>query len=208
MSDAPDYKATVFLPTTDFPMKAGLAVKEPAILAKWQADDLYGQLRAARAGAERFLLHDGPPYANGDIHIGHALNKVLKDLVVRTQSLLGKDTPFVPGWDCHGLPIEWKVEEAYRKAKRSKDEVPAAEFRAECRAYAAKWVAVPTPAIRAAGRTGRLGRPLPHHGSRGRGGDPARALQVCRLRPGLSRGQARHVVPRRTHRPRRGGGGV
>ena len=145
MSDAPDYKATVFLPTTDFPMKAGLAVKEPAILAKWQADDLYGQLRAARAGAERFLLHDGPPYANGDIHIGHALNKVLKDLVVRTQSLLGKDAPFVPGWDCHGLPIEWKVEEAYRKAKRSKDEVPPAEFRAECRAYAAKWVAVQRP---------------------------------------------------------------
>ena len=140
MSDAPDYKATVFLPQTDFPMKAGLAQKEPAILAKWQAIDLYGQLRRARAGAERFLLHDGPPYANGDIHIGHALNKVLKDLVVRTQSLLGRDAPFVPGWDCHGLPIEWKVEEAYRKAKRSKDEVPPAEFRAECRAYAAKWV--------------------------------------------------------------------
>ena len=146
MSDTtPDYKATVFLPTTDFPMKAGLAQKEPAILAKWQADDLYGQLRTARAGAERFLLHDGPPYANGDIHIGHALNKVLKDLVVRTQSLLGKDAPFVPGWDCHGLPIEWKVEEAYRKAKRSKDEVPPAEFRAECRAYAARWVAVQRP---------------------------------------------------------------
>ena len=145
MSDAPDYKDTVFLPTTDFPMKAGLAAKEPAILARWQADDLYGQLRRVRAGAERFLLHDGPPYANGDIHIGHALNKVLKDLVVRTQSLLGKDAPFVPGWDCHGLPIEWKVEEAYRKAKRSKDEVPAAEFRAECRAYAEKWVAVQRP---------------------------------------------------------------
>ena len=145
MSDAPDYKDTVFLPATDFPMKAGLAAKEPSILAKWQADDLYGQLRVARAGAERFILHDGPPYANGDIHIGHALNKVLKDLVVRTQSLLGRDAPFVPGWDCHGLPIEWKVEEAYRKAKRSKDEVPAAEFRAECRAYAAKWVAVQRP---------------------------------------------------------------
>ena len=149
MSDAPeiqpDYRDTVFLPRTDFPMKANLAAREPAILAKWRADDLYGRLRAARAGAERFLLHDGPPYANGDIHIGHALNKVLKDLVVRTQTLLGRDAPFVPGWDCHGLPIEWKVEEAYRKAKRSKDEVPPAEFRAECRAYAAKWVAVQRP---------------------------------------------------------------
>ena len=108
----PDYRATVFLPKTDFPMKAGLPEKEPRILAKWQADDVYGQLRAARAGREKFILHDGPPYANGDIHIGHAMQKTLKDLVVRTQSLLGKDVPFVPGWDCHGLPIEWKVEEA------------------------------------------------------------------------------------------------
>ncbi len=123
-------------------MKAGLAQKEPAILAKWQADDLYGKLREARAGRTRFILHDGPPYANGDIHMGHALNKVLKDLVTRTQSLLGKDAPYVPGWDCHGLPIEWKIEEAYRKKKLDKDAVPAAEFRAECREYAAKWVAV------------------------------------------------------------------
>ncbi|TXC67800.1 isoleucine--tRNA ligase [Sphingorhabdus soli] len=138
----PDYKDTVFLPKTDFPMKAGLAQKEPAILAKWQADDVYGKLREAREGRTRFILHDGPPYANGDIHMGHALNKVLKDLVTRTQSLLGKDAPYVPGWDCHGLPIEWKIEEAYRKKKLDKDAVPAAEFRAECREYAAKWVAV------------------------------------------------------------------
>ncbi|NIJ08897.1 isoleucyl-tRNA synthetase [Sphingomonas vulcanisoli] len=138
----PDYRATVFLPKTDFPMKAGLAQKEPAILAKWEAEDLYGTLRAQRAGAERFILHDGPPYANGDIHMGHAMNKVLKDIVVRTQSLLGKDAPYVPGWDCHGLPIEWKVEEAYRAKKLNKDEVPVAQFRAECRAYAAKWVDV------------------------------------------------------------------
>jgi len=138
----PDYKDTVFLPKTDFPMKAGLAQKEPAILAQWRADDLYGQLREARKGRERFILHDGPPYANGDIHMGHALNKVLKDLVTRTQSLLGRDAPYVPGWDCHGLPIEWKIEEAYRKKKLDKDAVPAAEFRAECRDYAAKWVQV------------------------------------------------------------------
>jgi isoleucyl-tRNA synthetase len=137
-----DYRDTVFLPKTDFPMKAGLAAKEPAILAKWLGDDLYAQLREKRAGRERFILHDGPPYANGDIHMGHAMNKVLKDIVVRTQSLLGKDAPYVPGWDCHGLPIEWKVEEAYRAKKQNKDEVPVDQFRAECRAYAAKWVAV------------------------------------------------------------------
>lgn len=137
-----DYRDTVFLPKTEFPMKAGLAEKEPRILARWQAEDIYGQLRAARQGRETFILHDGPPYANGDIHIGHAMQKTLKDLVIRTQSLLGKDAPFVPGWDCHGLPIEWKVEEEYRKHKRNKDEVPVAEFRAECRAYAQKWVDV------------------------------------------------------------------
>ena len=138
----PDYKSTVFLPQTDFPMKAGLAQKEPAIAAKWAADDLYGQLRKARAGRERFLLHDGPPYANGDIHMGHAMNKVMKDIIVRAQSLTGKDAPYVPGWDCHGLPIEWKIEEEYRKKKLNKDEVPAQEFRAQCRAYADTWVGV------------------------------------------------------------------
>jgi isoleucyl-tRNA synthetase len=143
MTDAaPDYRNTVFLPKTDFPMKAGLAQKEPAILARWAAEDLYGTLRKARAGSERFILHDGPPYANGDIHMGHAMNKVLKDIIVRSQSLLGKDAPYVPGWDCHGLPIEWKVEEAYRAKKLNKDEVDPVQFRAECRAYAEKWVSV------------------------------------------------------------------
>ena len=143
MSDAPskpDYRHTVFLPKTDFPMKAGLPQKEPAILARWQEQDLYGQVRKARAGREKFILHDGPPYANGDIHIGHALNHILKDMVVRTRTLLGKDTPYVPGWDCHGLPIEWKIEEQYRKKKLDKDQVPLLEFRAECRAYAQHWV--------------------------------------------------------------------
>jgi isoleucyl-tRNA synthetase len=142
MTETPkiDYRDTVFLPKTDFPMKAGLPAKEPIILAKWQEQRLYEKLRAARRGREKFILHDGPPYANGDMHIGHALNHILKDMVVRTQSLLGKDAPYVPGWDCHGLPIEWKVEEAYRKKKLNKDEVPPVEFRAECRAYAQGWV--------------------------------------------------------------------
>lgn len=137
-----DYRDTVFLPKTDFPMKAGLAAKEPAILDRWARIGVYDRLREQRKGRERFILHDGPPYANGDIHMGHAMNKVLKDIVVRSQTLLGKDAPYVPGWDCHGLPIEWKIEEAYRKKKLNKDEVPQAEFRAECREYAANWVGI------------------------------------------------------------------
>ncbi len=147
MTDAPenapkDWRDTVFLPKTDFPMKAGLAAKEPAILERWARIGVYDRLREQRAGREKFILHDGPPYANGDIHMGHAMNKVLKDIIVRSQSLMGKDAPYVPGWDCHGLPIEWKVEEAYRARKQNKDEVPVAQFRAECRAYADRWVGV------------------------------------------------------------------
>jgi len=147
-SEKRDWRDTVFLPKTDFPMKAGLPQKEPGILAKWQEAGLYDRLRAARRGREKFILHDGPPYANGDMHIGHALNHILKDMVVRTQTLLGKDAPYVPGWDCHGLPIEWKVEEQYRKAKKAKplltgsgrDEAAVKAFRDECRAYAQSWV--------------------------------------------------------------------
>ena len=147
MADAPDttkpdYRSTVFLPRTDFPMKAGLPQKEPGIAARWETEGLYEQIRKSREGREKFIFHDGPPYANGDIHIGHALNHTLKDMVVRTQTLLGRDAPYVPGWDCHGLPIEWKVEEQYRKKKLNKDEVPVREFRAECRAYAQHWVDV------------------------------------------------------------------
>ncbi|WP_411339790.1 isoleucine--tRNA ligase [Sphingopyxis sp. J-6] len=138
--EARDYRDTVFLPKTDFPMKAGLPQKEPLILAKWLEGNLEGQIRESRKDREQFILHDGPPYANGDMHIGHALNHILKDMVVRTQTLKGKDSPYVPGWDCHGLPIEWKVEEQYRKKKLNKDEVPVEEFRAECRAYAQHWV--------------------------------------------------------------------
>ena len=168
MSDTPekpdvsakqDWRSTVFLPKTDFPMKAGLPQKEPGILAKWQADGAYQQLRAARAGREKFILHDGPPYANGDMHIGHALNHILKDMVVRTQTLLGKDAPYVPGWDCHGLPIEWKVEEQYRKKKLDKDQVPIKEFRAECRAYAQGWVDVQREQLKRLGIGGQWDKP-------------------------------------------------
>jgi isoleucyl-tRNA synthetase len=159
MSEQRDYRDTVFLPKTDFPMKAGLPQREPQILSQWQAEDLHGQVRAARAGAEKFILHDGPPYANGDMHIGHALNHVLKDMVIRTQTLLGKDAPYVPGWDCHGLPIEWKVEEQYRKKKLDKDQVPPAEFRAECRAYAAHWVDVQREQLKRLGGLGDWDHP-------------------------------------------------
>jgi isoleucyl-tRNA synthetase len=159
MTEAKDYKDTVFLPKTDFPMKAGLPQKEPGILARWEEQDLYHKLREARAGREKFILHDGPPYANGDMHIGHALNHILKDMVCRTQSLLGKDAPYVPGWDCHGLPIEWKVEEQYRKKKLNKDEVPVKEFRAECRAYAQHWVNVQREQVKRLGVLGHWDKP-------------------------------------------------
>src|SRR5579885_3209350 len=135
-----DYRPTVFLPKTDFPMRGDLPNREPLLLARWQAMGLYRRLREAAAGREKFVLHDGPPYANGDLHIGHALNKILKDVVNRTQQMLGRDAPYVPGWDCHGLPIEWIVEERYRARNLSKDSVPRAQFRAECRAFAEHWI--------------------------------------------------------------------
>ncbi len=134
-----DYKETIFLPKTDFSMRGNLAQKEPAMVKKWQDDGLYEKLRAKRKGAEKFLLHWGPPYANGHLHVGHALNGILKDLVTRSYSLLGYDAPLVPGWDCHGLPIEWKIEEKYRKSGKRKEDVPLNEFRQECRQFAGKW---------------------------------------------------------------------
>ncbi len=141
-SSGRDYRETVFLPTTPFPMRAGLPKLEPTILERWRELDLYEAIRRERqaAGAELFVLHDGPPYANGPIHIGHALNKILKDFVVRSRFALGYDVDYVPGWDCHGLPIEWKIEEQFRAQGRRKGEIPAAEFRAACRAYAGEWI--------------------------------------------------------------------
>lgn len=137
-----DYSQTLFLPQTEFPMRAGLPQREPELLARWEKIDLYRKLRETAKGRDRFVLHDGPPYANGNIHIGHALNKILKDLVVRSQQMLGHDSNYVPGWDCHGLPIEWKIEEQYRAKGLNKDDVPVVEFRKECRAFAEHWVDV------------------------------------------------------------------
>ena len=137
-----DYKSSVFLPKTDFPMRGGLPKKEPELLKRWADMKLFERLRAESKGRPKFVLHDGPPYANGNLHIGHALNKILKDLVSRTQQMLGKDCHYVPGWDCHGLPIEWKIEEQYRAKKQDKDQVPVGEFRRECRAFADHWIGV------------------------------------------------------------------
>ena len=141
-TEAVDYKSTVFLPKTDFPMRAGLPKKEPQILARWAEMALYQRLRAQSTDRKRFVLHDGPPYANGNLHIGTGLNKILKDIVVRSQQMLGKDARYVPGWDCHGLPIEWKIEEAYRAKGRDKDDVPVLQFRQECREFADHWISV------------------------------------------------------------------
>jgi isoleucyl-tRNA synthetase len=141
-TSTPDYKSTVFLPTTDFPMKAELPQLEPKLLERWQRIGLYQRQREAARGREKFVLHDGPPYANGNLHIGHALNKILKDVIVRAQQMMGRDAPYVPGWDCHGLPIEWKIEEEYRAKGKNKDDVPVVEFRRQCRAFAEKWIAV------------------------------------------------------------------
>ncbi|GAB0114079.1 isoleucine--tRNA ligase [Acidisoma sp. C75] len=139
---APDYRSTVFLPRTPFPMKGDLPKREPGMLAAWDARGLWEKLRADSNGRAPFVLHDGPPYANGNLHLGHALNKILKDAINRAHQMAGFDAHYVPGWDCHGLPIEWKVEEGHRKAGRNKDDIPVLQFRAECRAYAEHWLAV------------------------------------------------------------------
>src|SRR5690606_1409051 len=137
-----DYKDTVFLPASDFSMRANLPTKEPETVKAWKSNKLYKNMVASRQGKPKFILHDGPPYANGHIHLGTALNKILKDIVNRAQHGLGKQIEYVPGWDCHGLPIEWKIEEKYRAEGKSKDDVPILEFRQECRAFAQQWMTI------------------------------------------------------------------
>ena len=154
-----DYKATLNLPDTQFPMKAGLPQREPQTLQRWNDIGLYQKLRQLGEGRPKFVLHDGPPYANGNIHIGTALNKILKDFVVRSHQMLGFDANYVPGWDCHGLPIEWKVEESYRAAGKNKDEVPVVEFRRECREFAEKWLAVQSAEFQRLGVIGDFADP-------------------------------------------------
>ncbi|MFC3705468.1 isoleucine--tRNA ligase [Devosia honganensis] len=154
-----DYSATLFLPETDFPMRAGLPDREPVWLQRWQDMDIYALQREQAKDRPLFTLHDGPPYANGNIHIGHALNKVLKDLVSRSMQMLGYNSAYVPGWDCHGLPIEWKIEEQYRARGKDKDEVPVIEFRQECRAFATQWVDVQREEFKRLGIVGEWDNP-------------------------------------------------
>jgi isoleucyl-tRNA synthetase len=154
-----DYRDTVFLPETDFPMRAGLPQREPDWLARWERIGVYDRLRANAAGRVPFVLHDGPPYANGHLHIGHALNKVLKDMVVRSQQMMGRDARYVPGWDCHGLPIEWKIEEQYRAKGLNKDDVDTVAFRQECRRFAEGWIGVQREEFKRLGVTGKWDKP-------------------------------------------------
>ncbi|MCR4269287.1 class I tRNA ligase family protein, partial [Nitratireductor sp. ZSWI3] len=158
-SEKIDYSKTLYLPQTEFPMRAGLPQKEPEMVARWQEMDLYRLLREDAAGRPKFVLHDGPPYANGNIHIGHALNKVLKDVITRSFQMRGYDSNYVPGWDCHGLPIEWKIEEQYRAKGKDKDEVPVNEFRRECRDFATHWINVQTEEFKRLGVVGDFDDP-------------------------------------------------
>ncbi|KAA0972203.1 isoleucine--tRNA ligase [Aureimonas fodinaquatilis] len=154
-----DYSTTLYLPQTQFPMRAGLPEAEPKWLEKWDAMNLYGKLRQAGSGRPKYVLHDGPPYANGNLHIGHALNKVLKDAITRSFQMRGYDANYVPGWDCHGLPIEWKIEEQYRAKGKNKDDVPINEFRRECREFATHWVGVQSEEFRRLGVEGDFKNP-------------------------------------------------
>ena len=157
-AQTPDYKETLNLPKTNFPMRAGLPQREPEWLARWERIGIYQKLREKK-GRNPFTLHDGPPYANGHLHIGHALNKVLKDMVVRSQQMMGKDARYIPGWDCHGLPIEWKIEESYRQKGKNKDEVPVVDFRQECRKFAEGWIDVQRAEFKRLGITGTWEKP-------------------------------------------------
>jgi isoleucyl-tRNA synthetase len=157
-ADTPDYKDTLNLPVTDFPMRAGLPKREPEWLERWARMGIYDRLRE-KTGRTSFVLHDGPPYANGHLHIGHALNKTLKDMVVRSQQMMGKDSRYVPGWDCHGLPIEWKIEEQYRAKGKNKDDVPINELRGECRKFAEGWVDIQRDEFKRLGITGNWDHP-------------------------------------------------
>lgn len=154
-----DYRETLLLPKTDFPMKAQLTKLEPKLLEFWKKQNLYKRLREDAQDREPFILHDGPPYANGHLHMGHALNKILKDIVVKSQQMMGKDANYVPGWDCHGLPIGWKIEEKYRKAGKSKDDVPILEFRKECREFAEHWIDIQSTEFQRLGVIGDWAHP-------------------------------------------------
>ena len=214
MNDAPtdpaqrDYRDTVFLPQTSFPMRGDLPKREPQILARWEKMDLWSRLRAASRGRPKFILHDGPPYANGNIHIGTALNKIHKDVINRTRQMAGYDADYIPGWDCHGLPIEWKIEEQYREAKKDKDAVPVLRLPRRmprlCRALAGGADGGVPPSR----RRGQLARALRHHGPRLGSRDRRGDLQVPAERRAVSRPAPGDVVAGGEDRAGRGRGRV
>ena len=158
-SNDKDYKETLFLPNTNFPMRANLPERETEWLARWEKLNIYKKLREDISDRKVFVLHDGPPYANGNLHIGHALNKILKDFVVRSQQVLGNDSIYVPGWDCHGLPIEWKIEEKYREKGKSKEDVPINKLREDCRDFASHWIEIQKEEFKRLGVTGDWDNP-------------------------------------------------
>ena len=191
-----DWKDTLNLPRTDFPMKANLPATEPATIAKWDADRLHAKIRDARRGAPRFVMHDGPPYANGQIHIGHAMNKILKDLVIKSRTMAGFDAPYVPGWDCHGLPIELNVEKD--KNAPDKDQV-AGRVPPRLPGVCGEVRRVAARGLQAPRHSGRLGRAVLDDDAGVPGGDRARAGRVRRTRPGLQGQEARALVSARPH---------
>ena len=199
-----DWSETLFLPKTDFPMKAGLPEREPELLKRWERLGLYRKLREDAKGRATFVLHDGPPYANGHIHIGTGLNKILKDVIVRSQQMTGKDANYVPGWDCHGLPIEWKVEEEnYRARGKSKPDLSDAEamiaFRAECRDYAEHWLNVQREEFKRLGGVGDWAHPYTTMSFDAEATIAAELSEVRHERAALSRVQAGDVVGGRAH---------
>ncbi len=189
-------------------MRAGLPQREPELLARWQKQGLYKQMREAAKGRVKFVLHDGPPYANGNIHIGHAVNKILKDVVTRSQQMLGFDSNYVPGWDCHGLPIEWKIEEEYRAKGKNKDAVPMVEFRRECRAFAEKWIDIQREEFKRLGVEGDWEQSVFDHGLFRGSADRPRDHEIRRQRHALSRLEAGDVVGGGKDRARRSRSGI
>ena len=203
-----DWRETLFLPKTDFPMKAGLPKREPELLERWEKLGLYKRLRKDAKGRPPFTLHDGPPYANGNIHIGTGMNKILKDAVVRSQQMMGRDANYVPGWDCHGLPIEWKIEEQYRAKGKNKDDVPIIDFRRECREFADHWIEVQREEFKRLGVEGDWSKPyltMSYDAEAAIADEVMKFAMAGALYQGLRAG---HVVGRGAHRAGRGGGRV
>ena len=200
-----NYKETLNLPRTDFPMKADLPRREPLFLKRWADIDLYGQIRAQSQGRPKFVLHDGPPYANGHIHLGHALNKILKDIIVKSRQMTGYDSPYVPGWDCHGLPIEHQVGKELKAKGGSLSKV---EVRQRCRAYAEKFIDIQRAEFKRLGVLGNWDHPYLTMRPRLRGGNPGGIRPVLFQRRHSPEQKAHPLVRHLPHRPGRSRSGI